>query len=406
MSAPPVVLVTPITPADRGNGLAMRAGMFLEALAAATTVDVVIVPVAGAATTDEWARERARRVTTVEPVREGDADRHVVLQMADPVLRAQLERTAPLPEQARRVPPTLLDDAVDAFQPASGPCPPVVVSMRYYLAPFGITLARKLGASRTIIDLDDDDESWLTETGRTEKADAVGRLVRAWLGSVDAVTLASAIDAERVARRHELSCVATVPNTVQPPRVVTPAPGGSRVLYLGNLTYGPNVDAARTLALEVLPALRALRPDASVDLVGPHDDRCADLAHVEGVTVTGAVPDVTPWYAAADVVVLPLRSGSGTRIKVLEAFAHRRPVIASPSAAAGLDVQDGVDLLVASSIDAIVRATADVLARPERAAQLTSAAFDTFSAHYAPDVVAPIIRRTVFGDQIPVEGKS
>ncbi|MEY2454621.1 MAG: polysaccharide biosynthesis protein PslH [Acidimicrobiaceae bacterium] len=380
--------------------------MFLETLAAVTTVDVVILPVAGAATTDEWARERARRVTTVEPVSAADADRHVVLQMADATLRAQLERTVPLPEQARRVPPTLVDEAVRALQPASGTCPPIVLSVRYYLAPFGITLARKLGAARTVIDLDDDDESWLTETGQTEKADAVGRLARAWLGTVDAVTLASAIDAERVASRYELSCVATVPNTVHPPGGVVPAPGGSRVLYVGNLTYGPNVDAARTLALEVLPALRALRPDASVDLVGPHDNRCADLSLVDGVTVAGPVLDVTPWYASADVVVVPLRSGSGTRIKILEAFAHRRPVIATPSAAAGLDVRDGVDLLVASSVDAIARATADVLARPERGARLTSAAFDTFTAHYAPDVVAPIIRRTVFGDQVPAEGKS
>jgi glycosyltransferase involved in cell wall biosynthesis len=178
------------------------------------------------------------------------------------------------------------------------------------------------------------------------------------------------------------------------------------VLYVGNLTYGPNVEAARTLVLDVLPALREFRPDAFVDLVGPHDDRLADLALVNGVRVAGAVPDVAPWYAAADVVVVPMQSGSGTRIKVLEAFAHRRPVVATPLAVAGLNVRDGVDLLVASTIDAIAIATADVIARPERSVQLTSAAFHSFSAHYAPDVIAPVIRRLVLGELTRSERES
>ena len=68
-----------------------------------------------------------------------------------------------------------------------------------------------------------------------------------------------------------------------------------------------------------------------------------------GVRVAGYVEDLRPWYRGADVVVVPLRHGGGTRIKVLEAFAYRRPVVATPLAVAGLDVRDRREALLADS---------------------------------------------------------
>ena len=160
----------------------------------------------------------------------------------------------------------------------------------------------------------------------------------AWLGDADLVTVASPVDAKRVRARDRRVLVETIPNFVRDVGPVPPSPGRDHLLYVGNLTYGPNVDAARSLVEQVLPALRQTRPQATVTLVGSYDARIADLAEVNGVTVVGQVPDVSDWYADADAVVVPLRLGSGTRIKVLEAFAHRRPVIATPAAVAGLEV--------------------------------------------------------------------
>ncbi len=139
-----VVLVAPLAPAATGNGLAMRAGMFLEALAAVRSVDVVIVPVAGGSEPSEWATERARRIVVVPPVDASTADHHVALQLADETLRSRLGTTAPLPARARLASPSLAADAVRAVgRSARGA---TVVSMREYLVPFGLTLARHLDA--------------------------------------------------------------------------------------------------------------------------------------------------------------------------------------------------------------------------------------------------------------------
>ena len=392
------MLVTPISPSDRGNGLAMRAGMFLDALAAVAPVHLVVVPAAGRVPLDEWATSRARQVTVIELVSEADAERHVVMQMGDATLRAQLERTAPLPARARTAPATLAASAAEALH-ALATHSPVVLSMRNYLAPFGITLARKLGASRIVVDLDDDDEALLHAAGHLDEAASAARLARAWLPTVDAVTLASPYEAEHVARRYELTNVDVIANAARRPITKPSSPSGARVLFVGNLTYAPNIDAARTLVLDVLSALRQTHPSATVELVGVCDERIDDLRGVEGVTVVGPVPDVAPWYERAAAVVVPLESGGGTRIKVLEAFAHQRPVVATPAAVAGLDVRPGVDVLLGSTPAELAHATATVLADPIVAQRLTAAALETFAGHYAPDVVAPIIRRVVLGDE-------
>jgi glycosyltransferase involved in cell wall biosynthesis len=404
-----VVLVTPLAPAPTGNGLAMRAGMFLEALAAQRAVDVVIVPVVGPGEPHDWASRLARRVVVVPPVGAASAGEHVRAQLADAVLRARLERTSPLPQRARLAPPTLVTDAVAALGEASA-SPVAVVSMREYLAPFGIWLARHLHATRTVIDLDDDAEALLHELGHDIEAAAYGRLARAWLPDAHLVTLSSPREARQVAARYELETVETVPNTVHAPpaKPASPAsasigsvPGADApddVLFVGNLTYEPNIDAARTLVDEILPVLRQLRPTATVTLVGSHDRRLAGVATRPGVTLAGEVDDVGGWYERVGAVVVPLRFGSGTRIKVIEAFAHRRPVVATPLAVAGLAVTNGVDVLIAEEPHDIALRIMELLGSPELAHDLTTAAFTTYEDHYAPDAVMPIVRQAVLGE--------
>ena len=140
-----VVLVAPLAPAETGNGLAMRAGMFLEALVAVRSVDVVILPVAGGSEPSEWAAERARRIVVVPPVDASTADQHVALQLADETLRSRLGTTAPLPARARLASPSLAADTARALGPSARRV--TVVSMREYLVPFGLTLSRHLDAA-------------------------------------------------------------------------------------------------------------------------------------------------------------------------------------------------------------------------------------------------------------------
>ena len=385
-----VVLLAPLTPAPGGNGLAMRAGTFLDALATDSPVDVVIVPVVGPGAVTDWVRARARHVVVVDPVAEAAAPSHGVAQLADPYLRARLETSAPLPQLAALAPPTL---AASASASIGTEPPAAVVVVREYLAPLGINLARFLHADRVVVDLDDDTETLLHELGHADAAAAYGRLARAWLPDADAVTMASPLDAPRVAAWYGLARIETIPNAC--PRVVPapPAPGHDRLLFVGNLTYQPNIDAVRELVGAILPAIRRDRPTVTVDIVGNHEGRLSALAS-PGIVLAGAVADLAPWYADADVVVVPLRHGAGTRIKVLEALAYRRPVVATPTAIAGLHLRGDHDVVIAEPRH-LAAAVLRVLADPSLAAALADHGFATATDHYAPEIIAANVRSVV-----------
>ena len=158
----------------------------------------------------------------------------------------------------------------------------------------------------------------------------------------------SELDAERAGRRgveHVAGDPQRLPAVAHPvgrAAVGTPP----TVLFQGLLRYPPNIDAARWLAPEVGPALRALVPDAEIRLVGEHPPELAALDDRPRFTVAGRVPDIATELARADVVVVPVRYGSGTRLKILEAFAHRMPVVSTTLGAEGLGAEDGVHLLL------------------------------------------------------------
>ncbi|MGH2597659.1 MAG: glycosyltransferase family 4 protein [Actinomycetota bacterium] len=142
-----------------------------------------------------------------------------------------------------------------------------------------------------------------------------------------------------------------------PPTIVLP----------GGLHYPPNIDAARYLVERVLPLLRSQIPNVQVRLVGSAAPAVLRLASHEGVVVTGHVTNIEDELRRADLVAAPIRFGGGTRIKILEAFAHRIPVVAASVAAYGLDVLDGRHLRIADTpndfADACVSLLTDTDAR-------------------------------------------
>jgi polysaccharide biosynthesis protein PslH len=391
------VLVVPLAPADRGNGLAMRAGMLLDAMSARGPVDLVVLPVAGAADDLAWARHRARTVLVGAPMTADAARGHMIAQLADPELRDRFTASAPLPARVTFAPPTLAAESAAALRSAPTTTGSLL-ALRLYLAPFGIELARILGANRVVVDVDDDDEALHRAVGDDAGADAYGRLASAWLPMADGVIAAARDDADALGARYGLGPVAVVPNAVAPAVDTMPRPGTGQLLFVGNLTYPPNLAAVRLLAYEILPRVRSRRPAVTVDIVGPHDPGALDdVAQIDGVRIAGLVPDVAPWYAAADVVVAPLVQGSGTRIKLLEAFAYRRPVVATPVAVAGLAVHDGVEVAVADQVNHFADSVLRLLRDGRRADAMVEQASRTLARHYAPAVVAPLVRSAVFG---------
>jgi glycosyltransferase involved in cell wall biosynthesis len=134
-------------------------------------------------------------------------------------------------------------------------------------------------------------------------------------------------------------------------------PAAPEALFVGTMSYGANEDGARWLLEEVLPL--TARSDLRVNVVGagppPSLVRLAQRAS-RTVEVTGFVPDTAPWFARSRALVVPLRIGGGTRLKILEALARGVPVLSTTLGAEGLDLEPGRDLLVADEPQAFAAA--------------------------------------------------
>jgi glycosyltransferase involved in cell wall biosynthesis len=139
-----------------------------------------------------------------------------------------------------------------------------------------------------------------------------------------------------------------VPSGVEPRRLPTPVRSGHDVVFIGWMTYPPNVHAVRWFVREVWPSLHAQFPDSSFRIVGrdPADEVLA-LGAAPGVVVTGEVPEVATACAGARLGVAPLWAGLGIKNKTLEMLALGLPVVSSPLGAEGIDTGDGTGLLVA-----------------------------------------------------------
>jgi glycosyltransferase involved in cell wall biosynthesis len=138
-------------------------------------------------------------------------------------------------------------------------------------------------------------------------------------------------------------------------------------LYVGALGWPPNASAARFLAVEVLPLVRRRVPGARLLIVGknPPAELLALAEGGNGVQIAGNVPDVVPYFLDADVLAVPLETGGGTRLKILEAFAAGLPVVSTPVGCEGIDATDGEHLVVADR-PAFAERIAQLLIDPAR----------------------------------------
>jgi sugar transferase (PEP-CTERM/EpsH1 system associated) len=147
------------------------------------------------------------------------------------------------------------------------------------------------------------------------------------------------------------------------PAKVAPRAGAAKtIVFVGMMDYWPNIDAATWFAREIFPLIRAKHGDARFQIVGARPTAAVTaLATLANVEVTGSVPDVRPYVAAAAVVVAPLRIARGIQNKVLEGMAMARPVVTTPDALEGINAARGRDVLVGASADEIAAAVTSVL---------------------------------------------
>lgn len=243
-----------------------------------------------------------------------------------------------------------------------------------------------------VVDLDDlEDQKALERVPITKGTQSMALRIDAarwgrWQRDLARKSVAVAVCSERDRDRTGAANTVVVPNGYESPEAVTrPARDPSappRLLLQGSLMRPPLVDAAAILAREVLPAVRATFPDARLDLVGASDERVGDLGTLPGVQVHGRVDSMAPFLSSADLVAVPMRWGSGTRIKILEAFAHGIPVVSSTIGCEGLEVEDGRHLLIADEPVAFAAACVRVLKDAALRGRLTTEANALYEARY------------------------
>jgi glycosyltransferase involved in cell wall biosynthesis len=218
--------------------------------------------------------------------------------------------------------------------------------------------------------------------------------IEAWNGAGRCIAT-SALDAA-VIERHIGRTVPVIPNGVDLDYFAAPPPletGDTDIVFTGAMRYRPNSEGAIWFVERVLPLIHRELPDARFSIVGADPPAAVRaLADRWGVMVTGTVDDVRPWLQAAHIVVVPLLSGGGTRLKLLEAFAGSRPVVSTRIGAEGIEVRDDHELLLADEPERFARAVIALARAPELRARLTESAIELVRARYQWSAISAQLR--------------
>jgi polysaccharide biosynthesis protein PslH len=299
--------------------------------------------------------------------------RHLDARPRTSIAEKSASALSPLPAPAWR----LRSPEVLAALQTAGPFDVIVVGQAVCGA-----LAPEIAGSRWVFDAHNV-EWWLTlQISRRQRnpvtrsrfaLDALKfkRLEKRLLQSATAIVAVSQLDADRLRSLVPSAQIDIRPNGVDLDYfnfVDHSVPHRANLVMTGTLGYYPNLDAGLWLIREILPRVHERLPDATLTLVG--GEVTPELQALEGpaVHIAGQVPDVRPYVEAADVFVMPIRLGSGTRLKALEALASGLPIVATRLAVEGLGLVERDLVLVGETPDelasAIERAVTD---RPLRA---------------------------------------
>jgi polysaccharide biosynthesis protein PslH len=389
--SPPVVFLSPVLPAETGNGLAMRAGLTLRALSLSFTVHLIVVPLFGPTTSiPDFVRRHAASLAVELPMTDPlDA----TSAPNDPARQAARQIAWPTPLLCRFAEADLLRRLAARIADAA---PALIHVMRLYMAPYA---GPALTASGTpaVLDLDDDEVQTRERLAalhrrqgdafaaylETREAERFRALEALWAPRFARLLVASEADRHRLAARLAGDRLALYPNAVRVPHS-SPPPTSRTLLFVGSLGYPPNEDAALTLIEQILPRLRSVAgEDVTLRIVGARmGERLRKAAVTPGVELAGPVDNISDEYARACLVPIPLRAGGGTRIKLLEALAHNRAVVATTIAAEGLTLEHDRHLLIADEPDEFADACLSLLRDPARANRLAVAGRDHVRQHY------------------------
>ena len=377
---PYCLFVTPILPYTTGGGPSIRASMALEVLSSLSSV-IVVHPELWESREgifhDDWVRAHSAAYFRIQPDR--------------------LQEIRPLVEDFL------------AGEPGGAQLD-VVYAFRQVVAPLAINCFHAAGSQPrvTILDLDDDECARSEQFAPLHEAAgeaAVAAKIRSEIPKMNLframlmprfnhLLLASGDDCTALRSRHPGHSFVHMPNAVRAPE--SPAAGVDRdprsILFVGSLDYLPNADAVAFFARSILPLIRQADDRMTFRIVGVgQSESIVTVRSLPGVQLIGTIANLAPEYAAAGMLAVPLRAGSGTRIKILEAFQHRTPVVSTTKGAEGLAVINGEHLLIADTPEEFAAACLRLSTDEDLCRRLTEKARAWVVQHHSIDTVRRIL---------------
>ena len=357
-----LLYITPVIPGLTGNGLAMRAGAVLEALATRYRVSLLVVPLYASfdRQVPDALRQLCESCIVAAPGTAGDAYRGHRFDVVHVFRMATMAAAHSYIGKDWRPHHHLdLDDLESQTR-------------RRLAALCRVNRHAELAAS---------------EEAAARQSEMFERVAFARFGRI---YVCSEQDRRQIAPlcRGEV-CV--LPNAVRAsvPIAAPRSEGPFRLLFTGTLGYYPNQDAVTFFCERILPALRrgALQP-FEVDIVGAGASEALRAAAADaGVRMTGWVPDMAPYYEAANAVIVPVRAGGGTRIKILEAFSYGRPVVTTSIGMEGIEARPEEHLLVADDPEQFAACCLRLMSDRELGGRLAEAAYSRWREAYSMDVL-------------------
>jgi polysaccharide biosynthesis protein PslH len=364
-------MIAPEAPYPMRGGGALRTASLLHYLAQAHDVDLIVFRQPGAAhPTEAMPTGLVRRLTVIDL----PANRRSLAARA-------LRNSARL---ARRVPPL-----VDRFAGFEQQITHAIEGRRYavgvvehsWCAAYHDQVAP--ACEKTILDLHNVESilharSAISGPPATALAHRVFEMAslefeRRWLPRFSQVLAASGSDGASAAAIAPAANVRVYPNAI-PARPVPAEKRSHAIVFSGNMEYHPNCAAVRFFRREIWPRLRDSHPNLLWRLVGKNPQAVRAFTSGDArIDVVGEVEDAVAELARASVAIVPLLAGSGTRLKILEAWSAGTPAVSTSIGAEGLPVRDGEHLLLADGAEAFAQAVTRLLACKELRETLASA---------------------------------